>query len=86
MYALIVNQRGGACLYDLTSVPSDKNGQVRFLLSIHCRPNVQSPQPGDRATVYETVVGTKRVLYHGEISLVDVDYVDETCAIVMETG
>lgn len=85
MYALIVNHRGGACLYDLESVPSNAGKQTRFYVSIRGRPNIQPPQPGDRATVYERVVGTQRVLYHGEISLVDVDYTNETCLLVVET-
>lgn len=85
MYALIVNHRGGACLYDLESVPTNSNKQTRFIVTLRGRPNVQPPQPGDRATVYEEVVGTKRVLYHGEISLADVDYQNETCLLVVET-
>lgn len=83
-HALVVAKRGGACLYDLNVVPAHNGDQTRFSVSLHGRPNIQPPEPGDRATVYETVVGTKRVLYHGEISLVDADFVNEVCHLVLE--
>lgn len=83
-HALVVTQRGGACLYDLNVIPAHNGGQTRFSVSLRGRPNIQPPEPGDRATIYETVVGTKRVLYHGEISLVDADFVNEVCHLVLE--
>lgn len=83
-HALVVTQRGGACLYDLDVIPAHNDNQTRLSVSLHGRQSIQPPEPGDRATVYETVVGTKHVLYHGEISLVDVDFVNEVCHLVLE--